>query len=1012
MIRTPQFVLEPLEDREVPAVGLDPTFGTGGYVLNPSGTNGLEQSVVGAVATPSGQVIVVGNTPAPSASAPGTVALTRLNATGAVDPTFGTRGVDALNFQVPHTVTAVAEQADGKILIGGTFGNSQGGTAVPDVFLMRLNADGTRDTMFGTGGETDYTFGGVDALSQLALAPDGSIVFAGISSWDVQPGQPVTDAVLVVGRMRPDGTPDTTFGYPDSGGLVHGIVSGPWTDIGLAVQSDGKVVVAWKTGPHGDAPPPDPSYQLIVSRYNTDGMLDTSFNGGGIAQPTPATNQAEAIGSVAVLSDGRIVVGSSTRLGQGVLDWFGGNGAFQGEDVSGYTMPGGGLQQIAQVLAAPNGGVEVVGTDVSGGLAVERHTGPGASAADRVVVNPGALAAPTALLYGANGSALVVGHTGVDGYASDSAPSLVLTRFTDPGTTTSTTTFIQPEWTTRPAGTVSLVAQVLPLLGSQPVTGGTITFREGSTVLGTMTAGSLSAPPSVILPPGDHTITVDYSGTTQWAASSTTYTLHLTPNHTATIDVTVSDTNPAFGEPLTFTATVRAPDGSVPKGGTVTFFLDGDGVGTVSPDATGTARFTLSSILTGSGPSQVFATFNDPADDLSGVSSSMIVDVSRAFAAVDLTASAATSTFSAGAPVTLTAKVTTPTSTSVTPMGTVTFYAGSTVLGTAAVGADGTATLVTTALSPGTIALRASYSGDGNVQGEMSAPLWVTVGRSVTTTTLAAPTGTVTAGQPVTVTATVRATGAFPVGSVEFLDGTRVLGRVAIDGRGVARLPLTTLTPGSHTITAVYSGSSMCGTSTSAPQTVTESGTSGATATTTTLTTSVPAPVFGQGSTLTATVVTAAGPATSGAVTFYDGQTVLGTVGVGAHGTAALAVSLNLGGHRLRAVYTGSAAFAPGSSAQLAETVAKAPTTVTISLLANGLGATVRPAFGGSPIGTVTFMDGPTVLGTARVNGNGLAVLSSGKLSMGVHHLTAVYGGSSCFLGATGAFDIGIATTG
>jgi uncharacterized delta-60 repeat protein len=1015
MVRTPPLVLEQLEDREVPAVGLDTTFGTGGFVLDPAGTNGLFQSVVGAVATPGGQVVVVGNTPASGASASGTVALTRLTATGAVDPTFGTGGVDALAFPAPHVVTTVVEQSDGKILLGGTFVNATGTDVSPDVFVLRLNADGTRDATFGTGGETDFTFNAAgtivqpatDALAQLAVAPDGSIVFAGTLIWPSQDYSP-TGSQLVVGRLHANGTPDTTFGY-DPPGIVRGEGAFPWSFGGMAIQPDGKIVVAGTAAPDsGPEPSPNPTNSLVVFRFTADGIYDEAFGSGGTAQPQGVSAREETATSVAVLSDGRIVVGGDTPTGQGVLDWFGGNGAFQGEDQSGSAPSGGGLKQVDQVLPAPTGGAEVVGVDLSGGLGIERHTGPGAAAVDRVVVNPGGLAAPTALLFDADGSALVVGHTGVDTFAADAAPSLALTRFTNPGTTASTATVVQPEETTQPAGTVSLAAQVQPLVGAGPVTGGTLTFREGATVLGTAPVSAAGVPlgASLILPPGDHTITVDYSGTAEWAASRATYTLHLTPNHTPTVAVSVSDTNPALGEPLALTATVRAPDGSIPTGGTVTFFVEGLGVGTAPLDATGTARFALASYPGGVGPSEVFATFNDPGADLNGVSAAVTVNASRAFAAVGLGASAATGTLSAGEPVTLTATVTVPTSTGVTPTGKVTFYAGSTALGTAAVGATGTATLTTTGLVRGTAALRASYSGDGNVQGEMSAPLWVTVGRAVTTTALAVPTGVVAAGQPVTLTATVRATGAFPIGSVEFLDGTTVLGTAAVNGRGQATLTLAALGAGPHTLTAVYSGSSMCGTSASAAQTVTVSGTTvtpGATATTTTLTTSVAAPVFDQDQTLTATVVTAAGPVTGGTVAFYDGQTLLGSAAVDANGTAALAAALNLGGHRLRAVYAGSAGLASSSSAPLAQTVAKAPTTVTLSPVATVLRATVRAAYGGAPIGTVTFMDGAIVLGTARVNGNGVAVLAAGAIRPGVGPLTAVYSGSSCFTGATSA---------
>jgi hypothetical protein len=61
--------------------------------------------------------------------------------------------------------------------------------------------------------------------------------------------------------------------------------------------------------------------------------------------------------------------------------------------------------------------------------------------------------------------------------------------------------------------------------------------------------------------------------------------------------------------------------------------------------------------------------------------------------------------------------------------------------------------------------------------------------------------------------------------------------------------------------------------------------------------------------------------------------------------------------------------------------------------------ATVSPAYSGSPIGTVTFFDGNTVLGTARVNGAGHASFTTTALAAGTHYIRAQYSGSSLFLG-------------
>ena len=103
-------------------------------------------------------------------------------------------------------------------------------------------------------------------------------------------------------------------------------------------------------------------------------------------------------------------------------------------------------------------------------------------------------------------------------------------------------------------------------------------------------------------------------------------------------------------------------------------------------------------------------------------------------------------------------------------------------------------------------------------------------------------------------------------------------------------------------------------------------------------------------------------------------------------------------------VYAGADTFTGSSSTWLSETVTKAPTTITLTTGAGGMvQAQVRTSFAGSPVGTVTFKEGNVVLGAAAVNGAGVAVFTPGKLAPGRHQITAVYSGSSCFLGATSA---------
>ncbi len=190
--------------------------------------------------------------------------------------------------------------------------------------------------------------------------------------------------------------------------------------------------------------------------------------------------------------------------------------------------------------------------------------------------------------------------------------------------------------------------------------------------------------------------------------------------------------------------------------------------------------------------------------------------------------------------------------------------------------------------------------------------------------------------------------------------------------------------------------------------------------TTTTLTTSPNPSLLGAPVTLTAAVSdppsgageqAAATP--TGTVTFLDGTTVLGTAPlVGGVATLSLS-SLPAGTLALRAVYSGDPTDLTSASTVVNQVVSPTVTTLTT------VTATTNPALVGSPItfvalvfaaspptgtptGTVTFLDGTTVLGTAPVSG-GTAIFTTTSLGPGNHTITAAYVGNSPFLASTSA---------
>ena len=195
---------------------------------------------------------------------------------------------------------------------------------------------------------------------------------------------------------------------------------------------------------------------------------------------------------------------------------------------------------------------------------------------------------------------------------------------------------------------------------------------------------------------------------------------------------------------------------------------------------------------------------------------------------------------------------------------------------------------------------------------------------ATTTTTLGSSPNPSTVGQSVTFTATVQTnsptgTATAATGNVVFKDGgtTVYTGSIA---NGVATYTTSGLSVGTHSFTAVYSGDSNYGTSTSAATNQTVNGN----ATTTSLGSSPNPSTFVQSVTFTATIQTNGATATgvTGNVVFKDGATAVYTNSSITSGVATYTTSgLTAGTHTFTAVYSGDSNFATSTSAATNQTV-------------------------------------------------------------------------------------------
>ncbi len=210
----------------------------------------------------------------------------------------------------------------------------------------------------------------------------------------------------------------------------------------------------------------------------------------------------------------------------------------------------------------------------------------------------------------------------------------------------------------------------------------------------------------------------------------------------------------------------------------------------------------------------------------------------------------------------------------------------------------------------------------GSIDGGWSVTITTSAVAEPTSTALTSSVNPSTVGQAVTFTATVTS-GAVPVttGTVTFTEGpTTLVANVAVNASGQTTFTTSTLTAGSHTITATYNGTAAFQTSSGSVTQVVQRA-----ATTTALTSSPNPSTAGQVVTFTATVISGGSPVTTGTVAFSEGATPLATVALDSSGLGTLSTSaLAAGSHTITATYSGAAGFQPssGSVTQLVQPAA------------------------------------------------------------------------------------------
>jgi uncharacterized delta-60 repeat protein len=364
---------------------LDPTFGSGGIASLPAQTNVLQ-----VLRQPDGKLLLVaGDVPGTtSPSAPLRLKVTRLNADFSIDASFGAGGtvVTPINEGCGACTTA-ALQPDGAIVLTGTTGTITSPTA-PNLrwAVARLTPAGALDASFGTGGVATIPTAASTSGFNVAVGPGGTIVSSAQSQPDLLSGE----STLLLARLTPDGSLDSSFGGGD-------VVTTPLsTGFLTLVLADGSVVMGGQPQRELPVRPGAALSRQLLVRYTPGGALDGSFGSGGVVdlgtaddprQLLPAAGRAVTVVATPAFVQ---MPGSFPRPGGLSVRTVGANGSVPPARVIALPFGGGGSsfvvsikpRPVAEIVQNSFGGTRLVPRPdgsylVPGGVSVTQPTGEG-----------------------------------------------------------------------------------------------------------------------------------------------------------------------------------------------------------------------------------------------------------------------------------------------------------------------------------------------------------------------------------------------------------------------------------------------------------------------------------------------------------------------------------------------------------------------------------------------------------------------------------------------------------
>lgn len=215
---------------------------------------------------------------------------------GYLDINFGINGIVYNDFGYDNGIANdVAIQQNGKIILAGAVGMDPN---LQYSVLARYKTTGILDSTFGVNGVVPINTSSNHVINSIIIQPDEKIISIGNN------GQYGPDIEL--SRFNSDGSFDNTFG---TNGTVVFDAGGEEMTSSAVLQSDGKIVVVGSTFI-------SPKYRFFITRFNTNGSIDSTFNSNGILIQSLGSFHDFAY-STTLQSNGNILVAGKTETVSG-----------------------------------------------------------------------------------------------------------------------------------------------------------------------------------------------------------------------------------------------------------------------------------------------------------------------------------------------------------------------------------------------------------------------------------------------------------------------------------------------------------------------------------------------------------------------------------------------------------------------------------------------------------------------------------------------------------------------